>query len=508
MSEKFSTAGKSVNKETEVSIMSSTSTAKGKKSALARRRANPPPAAARPQPNNPVAVLEAQPEQSLVPYDENLLERARTQWQFGDWQSLAQLNRDTLQHHPDRAKLALLAAAGRLQTGQDAEARQYVRLAQDWGASKKLISQILIAGVYNSIGRAAAIGNQQHRALLHFENAIAIGTPGADAKLLTQARTGEQLSQLGLHAPEGYLKVGVTEGNPRGTGETAPMPAKLPPLSQSIESLTDTLKQQKTELDAQLKKHADELIHVRKFLDSAVKKEITNATKQIEASIGLQNYFATGDLPNINTERHSWPVSPDFALYLIELVEFNDYDLIIEFGSGISTVIVAKTIAQMAKQRQATPPVGFISFDHLDQYYQQTLTKLKHEGLDDAVQLHHAPLHDYTAPNGKVYPYYACLDILAEAAQHHTIGSLRVLVIVDGPPGITGPHARYPAGPIIFNLFKGAQIDLLLDDYIRDDEKEIAKLWQEELKAAKQSFNISERKLEKDACLIAVGKSE
>jgi hypothetical protein len=29
---------------------------------------------------------EAAVEASLVPYDENLLERSRTQWQFGDWQ--------------------------------------------------------------------------------------------------------------------------------------------------------------------------------------------------------------------------------------------------------------------------------------------------------------------------------------------------------------------------------------------------------------------------------------
>lgn len=133
-----------------------------------------------------------------VPYDENLLERARTQWQFGDWQSLAQLNRDTLQHHPDRTKLALLAAAGRLQTGQDAEAKAYIRLAQDWGVSKKLISQILIAGVHNSIGRAAAIGNQQHRALQHFENAIAIGTPGSAKELVANARVKHELDALGL----------------------------------------------------------------------------------------------------------------------------------------------------------------------------------------------------------------------------------------------------------------------------------------------------------------------
>lgn len=134
----------------------------------------------------------------LVAYDENLLERSRTQWQFGDWASLAALDRDTLQHHPDRAKLALLAAAGRLQTGQDTEAKQWIRLAQDWGCSKKLISQILIAGVHNSIGRAAALSGQQARSLQHFEAAINTGTPGGDVKLLSQARTLHQLEQLGI----------------------------------------------------------------------------------------------------------------------------------------------------------------------------------------------------------------------------------------------------------------------------------------------------------------------
>lgn len=134
----------------------------------------------------------------LVPYDENLLERARTQWQFGDWNSLAQLDRDTLQHHPDRAKLALLAAAGRLQTGNNSEAKAYIRLAQDWGVSKKIVSQILIAGVHNSIACAASIGGQQQRALEHFDRAIMIGTPGSDRHLITQARINEQHRQLGL----------------------------------------------------------------------------------------------------------------------------------------------------------------------------------------------------------------------------------------------------------------------------------------------------------------------
>lgn len=149
--------------------------------------------------------------QIVMPYDENLLERARTQWQFGDWENLARIDRDTLQHHPDRAKLALLAAAGRLQTGQDAEAKAFIRLAQDWGVSKKLISQLLIAGVHNSIGRAATICNQQQRALKHFEIAIEIGTPGNDTKLLTRARAEVQLGQLGFQSDEDYQTVKAFE---------------------------------------------------------------------------------------------------------------------------------------------------------------------------------------------------------------------------------------------------------------------------------------------------------
>lgn len=133
-----------------------------------------------------------------VPYDENLLERARTQWQFGDWPSLDRLDRDALQHHPDRAKLALLAAAGRMQQGDNAAAREFTRLAQDWGCSRRLISQILIAGVHNTLGRAAASSGQETRALRHFESAISIGAPASAIRLLARARAREQLEQLGL----------------------------------------------------------------------------------------------------------------------------------------------------------------------------------------------------------------------------------------------------------------------------------------------------------------------
>ena len=134
----------------------------------------------------------------LPSYDSSLLEKARTQWQFGDWESLVQIEIDTINNHPDRAKLALLAAAGQLQVGDPHIAKAYLRQAQEWGCSKKLISQILVAGVYNNLGRASAINGNTEKAAKHFEKALAIGSPASAVRLLSQARLAEQLVQLGL----------------------------------------------------------------------------------------------------------------------------------------------------------------------------------------------------------------------------------------------------------------------------------------------------------------------
>jgi len=124
----------------------------------------------------------------LVAFDENLLEKARAQWQFGDWQSLTKISRETLQHHPDRAKLAILVAAAHGQIGQKDKLQQFVQFAQAWGCSRKLISQVLISGVQNSLGRAALLSNQHDRARIYFEQSVQTAMPGTDVRLLSDAR--------------------------------------------------------------------------------------------------------------------------------------------------------------------------------------------------------------------------------------------------------------------------------------------------------------------------------
>lgn len=147
----------------------------------------------------PIVAQELQPTAEVavaVPYDENLLERARTQWQFGDWQSLAGMGRDSLQHHPDRAKLALLAAAGHQQSGDVAATRQWVRLAKNWGCSDLLVSQVLISGVYNTLARASASTGEAQRAQKHFQSSIAVGMPGTDLALVGKARRSREYARI------------------------------------------------------------------------------------------------------------------------------------------------------------------------------------------------------------------------------------------------------------------------------------------------------------------------
>lgn len=135
-------------------------------------------------------------DQHLVPYDENLLGQSRIQWQLGEWASLANLNRDTLQHHPDRANLAALAAAGQIQNNSATAAQQWVRLAQGWGCSKKMVSQVLVAGVYSTLGKATLIAGDRQRALAHYRTAASVANQKANSSLLAKTHTMRETLHL------------------------------------------------------------------------------------------------------------------------------------------------------------------------------------------------------------------------------------------------------------------------------------------------------------------------
>ena len=230
----------------------------------------------------------------------------------------------------------------------------------------------------------------------------------------------------------------------------------------------------------------------------AVAKHIANSTQQLENYLAIQHYIATGTkLPAF----HGWPISPDFGLLLIDLIEEHQYDLVVEFGSGTSTVLIAQALANVRKR--TGKPGQQVTFEHLEAYHAKTQALLNAAGLANAVQLEHAPLADYTAPNGKTYRYYSCQETLGFLSRIYAQTKPKILVVVDGPPASTGMHARYPAWPILQTAFTDASIDYLLDDYIRLDEKQIAALWCKHADEAHQPYVTRTYSLEKDAFLVS-----
>ncbi|MGY6275596.1 FkbM family methyltransferase [Methylomonas sp. MgM2] len=145
--------------------------------------------------NQSVVDTELTSRQSEV-YDENLLDQVRTQWLFGDWDKLTQLKRETIEKHPERAKLAIFVAVGYQQLDDIKRTKEFVQLALEWGGNKRLVSRMLIGGVYNTLGKAAAILQNEAASLKHFAEAVS-GISG-DKRLSCQARSVHEITRLGL----------------------------------------------------------------------------------------------------------------------------------------------------------------------------------------------------------------------------------------------------------------------------------------------------------------------
>ena len=146
--------------------------------------------------------LESAPSRStqrgVQPYNTQALPTAREQWQRGDWAALADMTLDQLQDHPDRAKLALLAAAGHMQLGRNDQGADCLRQAKAWGCNPQLMRQVVIAGVHNTLGKAAALADMPDRADQHFAASLRTVMPMQSGKQQINLRRDTQMQPLEL----------------------------------------------------------------------------------------------------------------------------------------------------------------------------------------------------------------------------------------------------------------------------------------------------------------------
>ncbi|EHD8682276.1 hypothetical protein BTR66_000940 [Escherichia coli] len=226
------------------------------------------------------------------------------------------------------------------------------------------------------------------------------------------------------------------------------------------------IEEQQKEIYTQINKNLPVLI--KKELDAKLNKSV----RHVEAFISIQQYLTHGDCI---TGFHGWPISPDMGVFLLERIRERNYDAIIEFGSGVSTLLIAKGLMAFNLFKDNEDKC-FISFDHDEYYFTNTQSLLAYHGVESMVDLYLTPLKEWSDGTG-CYKYYSCEDVLIELAKRIQDGSKRLLVLVDGPPGNTCANARYPALPFMSHFISNHEIDWVLDDAYRDEEKLTAELW-------------------------------
>jgi hypothetical protein len=240
-----------------------------------------------------------------------------------------------------------------------------------------------------------------------------------------------------------------------------------------------------------------------------VSETLKNTLNQIESFLSIQHFLDTG---TFTPAFHGWPISPDFPYLLLKLLNTEMYDAIIEFGSGTSTWLIASALEQITNNAnhrgEPRKPWIHLAFEHELEYFKKTKNLLLGANISTNVQFHHTPLKKYSRSGLETdvneFPFYDCQHILDIHTSVLNLRDSKVLIVVDGPPASTGPFARYPALPLVLDLFPKANIDLLLDDYIRADEKQIMQKWIHELTTSNVNHTKEVIRLEKDACLLKV----
>jgi len=121
----------------------------------------------------------------------------RNYWYIGDWEALVQLDKADLFQHPERAKLALLVATGYQQLGNINAVRRCTDLALEWGCSYNLVYRVLTSGIYNLLGRGAAVARRYKLSLKYFKSVFAVmEITDNPQKTLLKSRVKKQIGQI------------------------------------------------------------------------------------------------------------------------------------------------------------------------------------------------------------------------------------------------------------------------------------------------------------------------
>jgi predicted O-methyltransferase YrrM len=210
-----------------------------------------------------------------------------------------------------------------------------------------------------------------------------------------------------------------------------------------------------------------------------VNREAKRTFEQVQATINL---FGMVDVTAPVPPMRGWAVSPDALNLLVQELLAVRPALVVECGSGISTLWLGLTIKKLGLDTRV------VALDHEDEYAGKTNRMLVQHGVDDIATARYAPLTDVSTGDGS-QPWY-------DPAATKDLDGIGVL-FVDGPPKTVADLARMPALPVLWDKL-APQASIVLDDMIRQDEQDIVALWRQQ----HPELTAEDFRTEKGTCIL------
>ncbi len=166
----------------------------------------------------------------------------------------------------------------------------------------------------------------------------------------------------------------------------------------------------------------------------------------------------------------SFSISPYAIIFLVNELLINKRKYIFEFGSGLSTIILAQAIKKVRLDTK------IVSVENDSYWLDKIIDRVKSYGLENIVKFIYAPV--FPCPSlGKRNKWYDQSILKAEIDPDEKFD----MVVVDGPPAYNEfiELSRYQALPFLYNSLAENHI-IFLDDATRPGERKVLNMWEDQ----------------------------
>ncbi|MFE9242345.1 class I SAM-dependent methyltransferase [Nocardiopsis sp. NPDC006938] len=243
----------------------------------------------------------------------------------------------------------------------------------------------------------------------------------------------------------------------------------------SARGVTEVLGRDRLEITRSLDGVAERLTRLQDHALPRVSREIQRAVTvqgrhDYEQQVAWAELRAYLDAAPFMPPLRGWAASPDVLRLLVRLIDRHRPELVVECGSGASSVWLGYALRRAGTGR-------LVAIEHEERYADLSRDLVAAHDLDDLVEVRYAPLTE-VEPNlageasdgpDESRPLWYDLSRLDDLDR---VG----LLFVDGPPQATGAQARYPAVPALLPRLTDDAV-VVLDDADRPDERALGERW-------------------------------